>query len=87
MHRLHRERLLGKRGFPSQLLIVLIRPRVSRLALSRNRPGPKDTQKTKRSTPMNGEITRTYGDRLAEQMAYLNRLVQETSGQQRVTLR
>ena len=32
---------------------------------------------------MNGEITRTYGDRLAEQMAYLNRLVQETSGHQR----
>ena len=32
---------------------------------------------------MNGETTRTYGERLAEQMAYLDRLVQETSGHQR----
>jgi hypothetical protein len=38
---------------------------------------------TKRSTPMNGETTRAYGERLAEQVAYLNRLVQETSGHQR----
>jgi hypothetical protein len=29
---------------------------------------------------MNGETTRAYGERLADQMAYLNRLVQETSG-------
>jgi hypothetical protein len=32
---------------------------------------------------MNGETTRAYGERLADQMAYLNRLVQETSGHQR----
>ena len=32
---------------------------------------------------MNGETTRAYGERLAEQMAYLDRLVQETSGHQR----
>ena len=32
---------------------------------------------------MNGETTRAYGERLADQMAYLNRLVQETSGRQR----
>jgi hypothetical protein len=32
---------------------------------------------------MNGETTRAYGERLAEQVAYLNRLVQETSGHQR----
>jgi hypothetical protein len=38
---------------------------------------------TKRSTPMNGETTRAYGERLAEQVAYLNRLVPETSGHQR----
>ena len=34
---------------------------------------------------MNGETTRAYGERLADQMAYLNRLVQETSGHQRGT--
>jgi hypothetical protein len=38
---------------------------------------------TKRSEPMNGVTTRAYGERLAEQMAYLSRLVQETSGHQR----
>jgi hypothetical protein len=32
---------------------------------------------------MSGETTRAYGERLAEQVAYLNRLVQETSGHQR----
>ena len=32
---------------------------------------------------MNGKTTRAYGERLADQMAYLNRLVQETSGHQR----
>ena len=32
---------------------------------------------------MNGETTRAYGERLAEQVAYLNRLVPETSGHQR----
>ena len=32
---------------------------------------------------MNGETTRAYGERLADQMAYLNGLVQETSGHQR----
>ena len=32
---------------------------------------------------MNGVTTRAYGERLAEQMAYLNRLVQETSRHQR----
>ena len=32
---------------------------------------------------MNGETTRAYGERLADQMAYLDRLVQETSGHQR----
>ena len=32
---------------------------------------------------MNGETTRTYGELLAEQMTYLDRLVQETSGHQR----
>jgi hypothetical protein len=31
---------------------------------------------------MNGVTTRAYGERLAEQMAYLSRLVQETSGHQ-----
>ena len=31
---------------------------------------------------MNGETTRAYGERLAEQVAYLNRF-QETSGHQR----
>ena len=34
---------------------------------------------------MNGETTRAYGERLADQMAYLNGLVQETSGHQRGT--
>jgi hypothetical protein len=32
---------------------------------------------------MNGETTRAYGERLAEQVAYLNRFVQDTSGHQR----
>jgi hypothetical protein len=32
---------------------------------------------------MNGVTTRAYGERLAEQMAYLSRLVHETSGHQR----
>ena len=32
---------------------------------------------------MNGEITRAYGERLADQMACLDRIVQETSGHQR----
>ena len=38
---------------------------------------------TKRSDTDERRDHRAYGERLADQMAYLNRLVQETSGHQR----
>jgi hypothetical protein len=39
---------------------------------------PTAHQTTKEVTPMNGKTTRSYGEQLAEQIAYFDRLVPET---------